>query len=78
MASLTTDVAPSARAAAVVSSGCVTRKASAAVRAGPSWPPARVMCRAVVRASRSTPLSDESTRAFFPTTFQRALRAGRV
>ena len=77
VASLTTEVAPSARAAAVVNSGCVTRNASAAVRRVPSCPPARVRCSAVVRASRSMPLSDESTRARFPSTCQRALRAGR-
>ena len=42
VALLTTDVAPSARAAEVVIAGCVTRKASAAERAAPSRPPASV------------------------------------
>ena len=74
---LTTVVAPSARACAVVSSGCVTRNASAATRAEPLAAPAVVRCRAVVRASRSMPLSDESTRARSPAIFQLASLAGR-
>ena len=75
---LTTFVAPSARACEVVSSGCVTRNASAATRALPVCTPAVVRWRAVVCASRSMPLSDESTRARSPCTFQVASLAGRM